>query len=94
MDKQEVKKRREERLIFDQEREGYYFGHCMVPEHDNYCCNVKFKGDSVGKNHFMYCEECKICWYIGRNLFSSWQDETEEDWKENYEMIKDFEIVK
>ena len=88
-----MRPKKENRIIFDHKRDGYHFGHCLNEDHDNYYCNVKFKGDTVGKNQVMYCQECKICWLIGRNLFSSWRYETEEDWERNYEMIKDFEYI-
>ena len=84
---------KKERVIFDPDREGYYDGHCLVPEHDNYYCNIKLRNDTVGNNHFMYCKECKICWWIGKNLYSSWHDETDEDWNRNHEIIKDFEFI-
>ena len=86
-----MNKQRREKLIFDDYNN--YFGHCLIPEHKNFYCNVKFKGDVYGKSHIMYCEECKICWKIGRNLFGSWRDETDEDWDKNFEMIKDFEYI-
>ena len=81
------------RIIDDQESDEYHFGHCLNEDHENLYCNVKFAGDVFGKNHIMYCKECKICWSIGRNLFGSWKHETDEDWDRNYEMIKDFEYI-
>ena len=37
--------------------------------------------EGVFFNHFGVCDSCRSFWYIGANLFSSWQDETEDDWE-------------
>jgi hypothetical protein len=49
----------------------YYFGHCEFPEHRNYYLNYC-------REQWMICDECKIKWFFGDNLLSSWKDETEE----------------
>lgn len=33
---------------------------------------------NMGRDHYFYCKAHKTAWYAGTNLFSSWQDETEE----------------
>ena len=54
-----MRPKKENRIIFDHKRDGYHFGHCLNEDHDNYYCNVKFKGDTVGKHQIMYCKECE-----------------------------------
>ena len=39
------------------------------------------------KDHWFICHEYKTRWYIGRNLFSSWVYESEEDWAANEMLI-------
>jgi len=71
-------------LIFDDDEN--YFGHCPVPEHENYYLNI-------GRSHWMVCDKCKIKWFMGENLFSSWRTQSEETWKRNEETIAGFEEV-
>ena len=66
------------KLVFDEEEN--YWGHCPHPEHENYYLNI-------GRGHWMVCDKCKIKWFIGSNLFSSWREENEEIWKSNSEKI-------
>jgi hypothetical protein len=57
--------------------EEHYFGCCPTcHQYDGYL--------NIGKGHWFYCSEHKIRWCIGSNLFSSWQDETEEDQRTAY----------
>ncbi len=44
---------------------------------------------NIGKVHFMVCNGCRTHWCIGANLFSSWRDETEEDWAKNGKLLDD-----
>jgi hypothetical protein len=39
---------------------------------------------NAGKVHIGYCEPCRVSWVIGTNLFSSWQDQTEEEQRDAY----------
>lgn len=67
-------------LIFDDAKN--YWGHCPFPEHENYFLNI-------GRGHWMVCDQCKIKWFIGSNLFGgSWRYENEQIWKANSEKIK------
>jgi hypothetical protein len=77
------RKRRKEMAI-DPSRIGY-FGGC--PE----CGNNGYV--NIGRSHWNICEDHKVKWSIGANLFSSWHDETEEDWKRNASLIADFKEV-
>ncbi len=63
-----------------------YFGHCPVPGHENYYLNV-------GRAHWMVCDECRIKWLIGANLFSSWRTESRQIWQQNFEKMKDYKEV-
>jgi hypothetical protein len=69
--------------VFDDE---HYFGHCSVAEHDNYYLNF-------GRAHWMVCDECRIKWFIGENLFSSWRRQNQMIWNENSERLKEYETV-
>lgn len=42
-------------------------------------------------DHWGICENCKLRWRIGSNLFSSWQEEAEADWQRNAEMLSQFQ---
>ena len=71
-------------IIFDDDEN--YFGHCPVPEHENYYLNI-------GRAHWMVCDKCRIKWLMGENLFSSWRGQSEETWKANAEEIADYKAV-
>lgn len=45
------------------------------------------------RHHWGVCDEHRLTWYIGSNLFSSWKDETEEDWAANRERFASYEVV-
>jgi hypothetical protein len=49
---------------------------------------------NVGRNHWRYCQRHKVKWRIGANLFSSWKEETEEEWQRNAEMLASFDELK
>jgi hypothetical protein len=59
----------------------FYFGGCPVchEEPSRYC--------NVGRTHFMLCEQDKVAWEVGENLFSSWRYETQDDWDRNVAML-------
>ena len=53
-----------------------YFGGCPTcGKNDGYL--------NVARDHWMVCHEHKARWLVGSNLFSSWRDESEEDWQRN-----------
>ncbi len=65
----------------------HYFGGC--PE-----C-----GDTDGylnaeRVHFFICNKHKTRWRIGENLFSSWHEETEADWRDNAKRLASYREVK
>jgi hypothetical protein len=48
---------------------------------------------NIGKNHFFVCHQHKHAWNVGWNLFSCWQEETEEDWKKNEALLNGYRFV-
>ena len=63
-----------------------YFGGCPTcGKNDGYV--------NAGSTHVFYCTEHRVSWIFGANLFSGWRDETEEEQREKYKLIEDFERV-
>lgn len=58
----------------------HYFGGC--PE-----CGNNDGAVNVSSEHWCVCDAHKVKWYVGSNLFSCWQDENEEAWRQNAEML-------
>jgi hypothetical protein len=57
-----------------------YFGGCpRCGKNDGYL--------NVGRWHWFYCAEHKTKWCAGSNLFSSWQNEAEEDQERVYNKV-------
>ena len=56
-----------------------YFGGCPK------CGKATFL--NVGRHHYLTCNEHKVYWYIGANIFSGWRDETEADWLRNQSIL-------
>jgi hypothetical protein len=44
---------------------------------------------NVGKGHWFFCDEHKVRWYVGSNLFDFWREQTEEEQRAIYDS-KDF----
>jgi len=66
-----------------------YFGMCPIcRKNDGYV--------NVGSSHWFICEEHRVRWCIGANVFSSWRDETESEQRRHCEKIgfDDFTDVK
>jgi len=74
---------REERLRREAEVET--FGGC--PE-----CGKGGEYRNIYRRHFVFCEEHRITWSAGTNLFSSWREEDEEDWRETWEKLKGYRV--
>ena len=66
----------------------FYFGACPECKEQDTSCYL-----NIGKDHWIYCDKHRVCWPIGYNLFSSWQEETEEDWERNRQQLKDYRVV-
>ncbi|VTT99014.1 unnamed protein product [Gemmataceae bacterium] len=48
---------------------------------------------NVGRCHWGVCRPCGTRWPIGANVFSSWRDETEDDWWRNAATLERLEEV-
>ena len=48
---------------------------------------------NVRKNHWGYCHAHKVKWHIGYGLFSSWQYESDETWRQNWEQLEGYREV-
>ena len=72
-----------EAVLFDDDN---YFGHCAVLEHQNYYLNV-------GRGHWMVCDKCRIKWFIGANLFSSWRYQNEDTWIANEKKLRKYREI-
>jgi len=60
-------------VLFDEDN---YFGYCAVLEQQNHCLNIC-------QGHWMVCDKCRIKWFIGANLFSSWRYQNKDIWIAN-----------
>jgi hypothetical protein len=56
------------------------FGSCPV-------CGGSDGHINVGRSHWFRCDEHKVAWCIGSNLFSAWRDESQEEQRNLYERI-------
>ena len=45
---------------------------------------------NIGREHWFACDRHKTKWHVGSNLFSSWRDETEEDWLRNEYRLENY----
>ena len=57
---------------------------------DDTCPTCRVEGDGYLNvverghcDHFQVCDRCRVFWFAGLNLFSSWQDETPDVWERN-----------
>jgi len=57
-----------------------YFGRCPL-------CNNTDGYVNVESSHWFFCSERKVMWCAGANVFSSWQNETEEEQKRNWDQL-------
>ena len=56
-----------------------YFGLCPIcRKHDGYL--------NAGRTHVFYCNEHKLSWRGGVNIFSTWQFETEEQQRKTWQV--------
>lgn len=63
-----------------------YFGGCPIcGKNDGYL--------NVHRVHWFICHAHRTRWNAGENLFRSWREQTEEDWRLNWEMIAEYQEV-
>lgn len=48
---------------------------------------------NTGRDHWFVCERHRVCWCAGSNLFSTWRDQTEADWRANAAALAGFRVV-
>ena len=65
----------------------HYFGAC--PE-----CGRTDGFMNVGGEHWFVCKAHETRWWVGYNLFSSWQDESEADWHSNAQLLAGYREVR
>lgn len=58
-----------------------YFGACPI-------CHEAGEYLNVHKSHFFLCDDHKVAWHVGWNLFLSWKFESPEDWQRNQEKLQ------
>lgn len=72
----------------------HYFGLCP------YCRNTDGY-INIGKGHWFFCKEHKVKWWVGSNLFSGWEEQTEKEQEDiheelgfgNYQMLSLGEVI-
>jgi hypothetical protein len=47
---------------------------------------------NIYRQHFFFCEEHRITWSVGVNLFSSWREQSPADWRAAWEQLKDYRV--
>ena len=65
----------------------HYFGGCPH-------CGDQDGFLNDGPDHWFVCDRHKTKWYVGSNLFSSWQDEDEETRKHNRFKLSEYMTAK
>ena len=63
-----------------------YFGIC--PD-----CSEPGVFRNIGREHYSCCDAHRVFWYVGSNLFSSWRDQTEEQWAANRDLLSGYREV-
>jgi hypothetical protein len=63
-----------------------YFGGCPHCGQYSNCLNVN-------RSHWMMCDEHRVRWWIGSNLFSSWRHEDEVTWAKNILVLEEYSEV-
>ena len=48
---------------------------------------------NVNRNHYGTCEQHKVKWLVGSNLFSSWREQSERDWARNAAVLSVYRKV-
>lgn len=49
---------------------------------------------NVGRAHWFICRRHRLKWYVGYDLFPTWQRETEEDSKRNLKILSQYQEVR
>ena len=73
-------------LQFCQPKEESYFGDCPK-------CHGSDGYLNIGRDHWFHCEEHKVAWRVGSNLFSSWREENDEIWLANANKLAAYKTI-
>jgi hypothetical protein len=57
-------------------------------------CGWRSHYTNVGSTHYGMCDHCMVYWCIGSNLFSSWEEETPEDWERSKQTLSRYAPLK
>jgi hypothetical protein len=49
---------------------------------------------NVERNHYGVCHSHKVAWFVGKDLFSNWQQEDKIKWRINAELLDNYRRVK
>ena len=60
-----------------------HFGVCPECWGDELLCR------NVNRVHFFCCDDCKVAWGVGSNLFSNWQYEDQSIWDDNLKLLEE-----
>lgn len=66
--------------------EDNYFGACPT-------CGSTDGYLNIGRGHWFVCDEHRVRWLAGANLFSDWRNESEETWRKNWDRIGDYRVL-
>jgi hypothetical protein len=78
--------RKEEFDLSGRDRSDAGFGVCPVCKGQDGYLNVE-------RDHWFKCDEHKVRWHVGSNLFTSWHGEDEEIWEKNARILSEYEEV-
>jgi hypothetical protein len=48
---------------------------------------------NIGRGHWVACDVCRTCMFLGSNLMSSWRYESESLWRRNHDSVKGYAVV-
>jgi hypothetical protein len=48
---------------------------------------------NAGRNHWFYCEQHRVAWCGGSNLFSCWKDESETEQRRKFAKIEQYRDI-
>lgn len=63
-----------------------YFGGCPI-------CRKNDGFLNVGSEHWFVCHKHRTKWCIGSSLFTSWREESEDDWRANRYRLATYRMV-
>jgi hypothetical protein len=64
-----------------------YFGQCDRCAEAGEVPDTEYPYLNIGRSHWFFCERHRTRWCAGFNLFSTWQDQTEDEQRAKYEEI-------